>query len=72
MMPTIAGARTNMVSGLAPRSRPNARDALPTPSSGSADAAVMTALTRNGAQPSMPVSARISGPMPNPADSAAA
>ena len=39
---------------------------------GNVASTVMAALTRNGSHPSMPVSASISGPIPNPADSAAA
>ena len=61
-----------MVSGLAPRSRPKARDGVADPQQRQRGSAVMAALTMKGGQPWMPVSARISGPMPNPADSAAA
>ena len=72
MAPRISGARANMVSGPAPRSRPKPRETSPAPNSGSVASAVIAALTRNGGHPSMPVSDRISGPVPNPADSAAA
>ena len=68
----ISGARANIVNGLAPRSLPKLRERSPMPSKGSAASALIAALAMNGDQPSMPVTESNSGPMPNPADSAAA
>ncbi len=69
---TISGARANIRNGWVPCARPSSRADALAPSKGSAATAVMTALAMNGGQPCVPVNASNSGPMPNPADSAAA
>ena len=69
---TISGARANMTTGAATLAAQVTRR-VPLPAAAAALAtAVIPALARNGVQPAMPVNDSSNGPMPKPADSAAA